>query len=570
MLDKNLNTEAFSNPSILFLLSMVSLMMAITIVTQAYLLSTIIDLVFLEAKEFQALWDLLLILLMVFIFRGLLVFMHTKAGAVLACKVKRKLRNNHLDKLEKLGALYMVKKKTGGLVGAVTEGIDQLEPYFSRYLPQIIQALIIPPIILIVVFSHSILSGAIMLITAPLIPLFMYLIGNMAEEKAQKQHHLLFRFSGHFLDVLQGLSTLKIFGRSKEQAKNISIMSKNFRDTSMDVLKVAFLSALMLEILATISIAMIAVEVGLRLVYGNLTFMIAFFILLLTPELYLPLKNLGTSFHAGRTSIGARKEIASTLDKEILEAKWGDKEFPKPLPPQLSIKDINFSYNGETKALSDINLTINPGEKLAIIGESGSGKTTLLKVLMGLLVPQQGEVRVNDTAIYSILEEEWFNQLAYVSQEPYIFSGSIADNIKIGKPDASREEIILAAKRARAHEFIIGLPGGYDTMIGDGYRGLSGGERQRVAIARVFLKKATLVLLDEATAGLDLERERLVQQAITELARGCTLIMVAHRMQTVIGADRIVILRRGQIVTMGNHKELLKTSEDYRKYVTDC
>ncbi|MBS3968903.1 MAG: thiol reductant ABC exporter subunit CydD [Clostridia bacterium] len=568
MLDKSLTKEAFSKPLIIALLTAVSILTAAAIVAQAYLLSAAVNMVFLQMMVIEGLWNMLFILLMVFILRGLLAFMHTRAGAVLAAEAKRSLRNRLITRFEELGPAYLVEEKTGRLVGVLTEGIDQLDPYFSRYLPQVLQALIISPIILIVVFSHSILSGAIMLVTAPLIPVFMYLIGSMAEAKSQKQLQSLLRFSGHFLDVLQGLTTLKLFGRSREQSKSIAIMSDGFRDTTMDVLKIAFLSALMLEILATISTAMIAVEVGLRLVYGLLTFQVAFFVLLLTPELYLPLKNLGASFHSGRTSIGAWKEICATVERDVEKPQWGSKAFPQPLPPGISLSTVDFSYNGHKKVLSGIDFHINPGERLAFVGQSGSGKSTLLKLLMGLLVPDKGRVLINGIPQFDISQEEWFSHIAYVSQDPYIFSGTIAENIALGRPNAPRKEIIRAAKRARVDDFVKELPMGYDTMIGDGHRGLSGGEKQRIAIARVILKKASIVLLDEPTAGLDLESESLVQEAISELAGECTLVTVAHGRQTIIDADRIVVLRNGAVEAVGAHKELFNSSEHYRQLVS--
>lgn len=568
MLDKSLTREAFSKPLIIALLAVVSILTAVAIVVQAYLLSAVVDMVFLQSKVIEGLWYMLFALLLVFILRGLLAFMHTRAGAVLAAEAKKSLRNRLIKKFEDLGPAYLVEEKTGRLVGVITEGIDQLDPYFSRYLPQVIQTLIIPPVILIVVFSHNILSGAIMLITAPLIPVFMYLIGNMAEAKSQKQLQSLLRFSGHFLEVLQGLTTLKLFGRSKEQGRYISLMSDNFRDATMDVLKIAFLSALMLEILATISTAMIAVEVGLRLVYGLLTFQVAFFVLLLAPELYLPLKNLGAAFHFGRTSIGAWKEICATEERNVQKPQWGTKPFPQPLPPGIILSTVDFSYNGHKKVLSSIELQINPGERIVIVGQSGSGKSTLLKLLMGLLAQEKGKVLINGTPQFDISQEEWFSQIAYVSQEPHIFSGTIAENIALGMPKASRKEIIRAAKRARVDDYVKYLPMGYDTMIGDGYRGLSGGEKQRVAIARVILKKVSLVLLDEPTAGLDLESEKLVKEAISELAGECTLVTVAHRRQTIFDADRIVVLRNGTIEAVGSHRELIDCSEHYRRLVS--
>jgi len=540
---------------------------------QGYLIATIVDQVFIQGEGLQLLWALFWLLLAVFIGRGIISFLTTKIGVRLASIVKVSLRRRLIYKLAEASPNRLFRYKTGQIISVLTDGIDNIDAYYSKYLPQLLQAAIIPPMILLAVFMHNVYSGLIMLITAPLIPVFMNLIGNMADNKARQQFDSLMTFSGHFLDILQGLTTLKIFGNSKRQRQNIVKMSDNFRDTTMEVLKVAFLSALMLEILATISTAMIAVEVGLRLVYSQLTFKTAFFVLLLAPELYLPLKNLGSSFHSGKNSIAAAKQVWQILDEPVSEIKWGDKSFTefvdeKIYYPKIYVENVSFSYYDNRPILRDINFEIQSRQRVAIVGKSGSGKTTLLKILLGILPASDGRIMVNGIPLSEYNQDAWISHVAYVSQEPYLFAGTIADNIAIGRSEASFEEIGQAAKLAGVNLFIEELADGYNTIVGEGGRGLSGGEKQRVALARAFLKQASIVVLDEPTAGLDLETEHVLKAALHTLSENATVITVAHRLQTVIDADVIVLLSDGQVIATGAHEELLDKSDLYRELVS--
>ncbi|OEF97620.1 thiol reductant ABC exporter subunit CydD [Desulfuribacillus alkaliarsenatis] len=576
MLDKRLNQEVQNHKWIFAFLVCFAVIGGVLAIGQGYMIATIVDAVFLQGQGLQSTWGMLWLLLAVFIGRGTISYGNSRLSSRLATIVKGSIRERLLVKLSKTEPGQLFRHKTGQIISVMTDAIDHLDGYYSRYLPQLLQAAIIPPMILIVVFSFNIYSGLIMLVTAPLIPVFMVIIGNMADKKARQQMDSLVRFSGHFLDVLQGLATLKIFGRSKQQRQKIVEMSNNFRDTTMDVLKIAFLSALMLEILATISTAMIAVEVGLRLVYGHLTFHTAFFILLLAPELYLPLKNLGSSFHTGRNSIAAAEKVWDVLDESDVKPVWGESDFAvadeqwqrNKRPGAIAIENVSFSYMEHIPVLKNINLNINAGERIAIIGRSGSGKTTLLKVLLGLIPPSEGRILINDIPLSSFKEDVWRANVAYVSQEPYLFSGTVAENIAIGREDASTQDIMMAGQLAGVDRFVKELSRGYDTPVGEGGRGLSGGEKQRVALARAFLKQAPIVILDEPTAGLDVETEHFLQQAMETLCQQATVITVAHRLQTVMKADRIILLTDGEIAAIGNHEQLLGSSELYRQIVS--
>ncbi len=569
MMNKRLNQEAKVKGKIFAFLLTFATIGGVLAISQAFLIATIVDQVFLKGMGISDVWLLFVMLLFVFISRSLLSFMTTRFGVKVASFVKTMLRSRLVSKLAKAQPSNLYKEKTGKRVSVLTDAIDQLDPYYTSFLPQVMQAGLIPIMILVVVFTQNIYSGLIMLVTAPLIPVFMIIIGSMTEKKSREQMDSMLKFSGHFLDILQGLPILKAFGQSRRQRNEIEAKSNQFRDTTMAVLKIAFLSALMLEVLATIATAMIAVEVGLRLVYAQLTFHTAFFVLLLAPELYMPLKNLGASFHSGRNSIAAAETIWEVLDEEEHNPSWGGKKLSDLHRLTLKIENVSFQYNEEKSILKNINLSIEHGERVAFVGRSGSGKTTLLKVILGILPPTEGCVMVNGIPLTELQEDEWLNQIAYVSQEPYLFSGTIFENIRIGNPNASREEVDKAAKEAGIDRFVAELPNGLDTHIGEAGHGLSGGEKQRVALARAFLKDASLILLDEPTAGLDLETEAYLQQAIEKLSKKATIITVAHRLQTIVAADKIVLFSAGEIVTTGTHEQLFSQNELYQQLVSN-
>ncbi|OEH84533.1 thiol reductant ABC exporter subunit CydD [Desulfuribacillus stibiiarsenatis] len=568
MIDKRLNQEAKIRGRILVLLVCFAIASGALAIGQAYSIATIVDQVFLKGLQLSSMYGMLGTLLAIFIGRGLLMYWNAKVGVSLAGAVKNSIREKLVQKLTKSAPHYLLSRKTGQLISVLADAIDQIEGYYSRYLPQLIQAAIIPLMVLIIVFTFNIYSALIMLITAPLIPVFMVLIGKMADSKSREQMDILMRFSGHFLDVLHGFTTLKIFGQSRAQRREIVEISNNFRDTTMEVLKIAFLSALMLEILATISTAMIAVEVGLRLVYDHLSFHTAFFILLLAPELYLPLKNLGSGFHTGRNAIAAGEKIWEVLDEKELKTNWGNQELSLLAPPQMTIENVSFHYQENREILKKICVAIRAGEQVAIVGRSGSGKTTLLKLLLGLLPPTQGRILVNGINLSDVKEDSWLSNVAYVSQEPYLFAGTIADNIVMSNVKATRPDIEHAGKLAGVDLVVEHLFLGYDTVVGEGARGISGGEKQRIALARAFLKQAPVVILDEPTAGLDLETEHFMKQAMEKLREHATVFTVAHRLQTIIGADKILLLSDGEVIGCGSHDQLLRESEQYRDIVS--
>ncbi|GBF35716.1 transport ATP-binding protein CydD [Desulfocucumis palustris] len=571
MLDKRLFGE--TGPVRVFLALSVGLGLGsgLLAVLQAGCLARVVNRVFLNGNNLEDVRALLGVLLGLIIFRAGLAWIGEIAAHRAAAGIKHRLRQRLLAHLLALGPVYAGGERTGELVNVLVEGIEALDAYFARYLPQLALAALLPLAVLGFVFPLDIVSGLILLFTAPLIPLFMFLIGKWAQSLSRRQWEALSLMSAHFLDVLQGLTTLKIFGRSKEQAKTIARISGNFRDTTLGVLRVAFLSALALEFVATISTALVAVTVGLRLVYARIPFEQAFFLLLLAPEFYLPLRLLGGNYHAGLAGVSAAGRIFEILDTPPPpETKSSP---PSPVPPgppfRITFEDVHFSYGqGERTALQGVSFGINPGEMVALVGPSGAGKTTAAHLLLRFIEPDRGRILVNGTPLGQMPQEEWRRHIALIPQKPYLFYGTIADNIRLGRPGAALEEVMEAAVQAGGHGFILDLPRGYDTQVGEGGIRLSGGQVQRLAIARAFLKDAPLLIMDEATGGLDPVSESVILESLERLARGRTALIIAHRLHTVRRAGRIVVLESGRVAETGRHQELLEMKGIYHRLVS--
>lgn len=523
-------------------------------VGQAYALSRAVDGAFLGGRDLAAVWPWL---------RGLLALTVLRAGASwgaevaagrVAARVKSALRERLLRHILSRGPAYVQGERTGELVNTAVEGVEALDAYFGQYLPQVALAGLVPLIFLAFVFPADPLSGLVLLVTAPLIPLFMMLIGSVADALTRRQWSELSRMSAHFLDVLQGLTTLKLFGRSREQIAVIRQITDRHRDATLRVWRVAFLSALVLEMVGTISTAIVAVEIGLRLLYGKLAFQQAFFVLILAPEFYLPLRLLGTRFHAGIAGVTAGRRIFEVLDAGAEEVHLpADHPSPHsaPAPARVRVRlcDVSYNYPGRDRpALDRVSLEIGPGEKVALIGPVGAGKSTIAALLLGFIRPTAGRVEWAWADDRPAAAPDGRPAIAWVPQAPYLFHASVADNIRLGRPEATYAEVQRAAIAARADGFIRSLPQGYDTLIGERGNRLSAGQAQRIALARAFLLDAALVILDEPTAHLDAETEAEVQAAIERLLEGRSALIIAHRLNTVRHADRVVLLDGGRVV----------------------
>ena len=539
---------------------------------QALFVSRVVDRVFLGGQGLAGVLGLLRAILGIIFLRAALAWVSEISANAVAVRVTADLRMRLFEKILQLGPAYTRTERTGELVNAAFDGVEALEAYFSQYLPQLVIAALVPLSILVFVFPRDPLSGLILFLTGPLIPLFMYLIGKSAEALTKRQWNTLSRLSAHFFDSLQGLRTLKELGRSKEQARSITEADEKFRDATLVVLRVTFLSALVLELVATISTALVAVEVGLRLLYGQMTFQPALFLLLLAPEFYVPLRMLGLRFHAGMAGTSAARRIFEILDigEGTVADRYqgigitgqkeaGDQESGESSPQfsSLSLKNISYSHPGETEAvLNDIFLEMRAGEQIALIGASGAGKSTLVALLLRFIAAGQGEMLLNGKSSTDIPVELWREQFAWVPQNPYLFHDSVLSNLRIARKDASAEELLEAVRLARLDGFIRSLPDGMQTVIGEEGAQLSAGQAQRLALARAFLKDAPILILDEPTSNLDPEQERLVADSLQELLNGRkgvggrkrTILTIAHRRNTIAQADRVVALEGGRAV----------------------
>jgi len=545
----------------------------IMVVLQARALSHVVSQVFLENQSLSGAAPLLAAFALIAVARAGLTWASEVSAHRAAGLVKSNLRERFFGHVLALGPAYTHSERSGELVNTAVEGIESLDAYFSQYLPQLALTALVPVTFLVLVFPLDFISGLVLLLTAPIIPVFMLLIGNLADALTRKQWQSLSRMSAHFLDTLQGLTTLKLFGRAKEQTQAIAEISDRFRDTTLGVLRVAFLSALTQEMVATISTAVVAVEIGLRLLYGHLAFEQAFFVLILAPEFYLPLRLLGTRFHASVSGVTAARRIF-----EVLDSRQGDKETSRqgggvilstcPLVT-LSFENVRYAYDeGERPALNGVSFQMQAGQRVALVGPSGAGKSTVAQLLLRFIEPQRGEIRMNGMRLSDVSASEWRKQVAWVSQNPYLFNVSAAENIRMARPNATMAEIVQAAQQAHAHEFIQALPQGYGTVIGERGARLSGGQAQRIALARAFLKDAPLLILDEATSNLDPETEALIQDATERLMQGRMTLVIAHRLSTVYRADRIVVLDAGRIVEAGTHASLLRQRGLYWQLVS--
>jgi ATP-binding cassette subfamily C protein CydD len=427
-------------------------------------------------------------------------------------------------------------------------GAAALETTFARYLPQVVLAVVVPVAVLVLVAAIDFVSAGVMLLTLPLVPLFMWLIGRYTERRTRERWQALTLLATHFLDVVRGLPTLRAFNRGEAQVERIAEVGDRYRRSTMGTLRIAFLSGAVLELAATLGIALVAVTVGVRLVDGNLALEPGLTVLVLAPELYLPLRNLAAQFHSSAEGRAAAERLLDLIDTPPA-TRSGAAAPPSPRDLPLRLERVSFSYPARPGAVLDaVGLELAPGETVALVGPSGAGKSTLAALLLRLLEPTHGRVTVGSVDLASCDSRAWRAHVSWVPQRPTLFRGTVADNIRLGDPATRDERVRAAGALAGADEFIRQLPGGYETVVGDGGRPLSAGEVQRIALARAFLRDAPLVILDEPTANLDPESAELVAEAIERLRAGRTVLLAVHRPGLAVLADRVVRLESGRIV----------------------
>ncbi len=595
-------------------------------VAQAWLLSRVIARVFLDHQGLANVLALLEYLGVIILGRAAIAMGSEICATFAGAASRQRLRSALHQAVFTIRPGY-TSERSGDLVAVVVEGVEAVEAYFSQYLPQLALAALIPIAILAVVFPRDWLSGIILLLTAPLLPLFLYLIGTLSNSLTRKQFIQLSRLSAHFLDTLQGLKVLKEMGRSREYGGVITRVSEQYRDATLAVLRVSFLSALALEAVGTLSTALLAVEISLRLLKGGMGFETALFILVAAPEFYLPLRTLGLRFHTGSAGLAAARRIAEVLgerdkavpfvDNPIIEvgknAKAGElgepcltpspsrregektslpflpgrregKEslrrktpagtfrqdlpiYPSLEPPLLiTFSSVCFTYPGSNApAVEDLSFCLPPGETTILAGESGAGKSTIAGLLLGILKPEAGRITINGFPLAEIQPSVWHSLVAWVPQDPYLFYGTLSSNLAFSEPDAPLEKIQQAAQDAGLLPLIQTLPQGYNTLIGERGLRLSSGEAQRVALGRAFLKGAPFILMDEPTTYLDPELDESLQAALSRLCSGKTTLIIAHKARTLRRAARLLVLESGRLVQEGSPRFLAAEPGPFRR-----
>ncbi|MBV9424168.1 MAG: thiol reductant ABC exporter subunit CydD [Solirubrobacterales bacterium] len=522
---------------------------ALAVLVQASLLARIVARAF-DGVPLDALGLDFALLVLAFAARGAFAWGMEIAGRRAAWSVLSELRLALIEK--RLLTRAVATDDAGGaeIATAAVQGIEGLEGYFARYLPQVVLASVVPFLVIAWVAFVDLEAAVIMLLTLPLVPVFMWLIGLYTKERTDERWQALRQLSTHFLDVVRGLPTLRAFGRAHDQGAVIGAVSDRYRKATMETLRVSFLSGSVLELAATLGVGLVAVTAGVRLVEGGLGLQAGLTVIVLAPELYLPFRRLGAEYHASADGLAVAERMFALLDAEGAAAPGGPRLAPSPAHATVRFEQVSFSYPARSgRVLDGLDLELLPGETVALVGESGAGKSTVAALLLGLLEPTAGRISVGGIPLSNCQMDAWRREIAWVPQHPTLFRATVADNIRLGDPSASKQMVSEAAARAGADDFISALPDGYATIVGDGGRGLSPGERRRIGLARAFLRDAALVILDEPTADLDRQSVALVAGAVRRLQAGRTMLVIAHRPELVQSADRVVRLIDGVAIT---------------------
>lgn len=554
----------------------------VAVVGQAALLSRVVDAAFLRGGTLASLAPALLALVALAAARAGLLWLQEVLAQRFSGGVRLALRDRLARRLLALGPRFASGERTGELANTLVGGVEALDAYLAHYLPQAALAGLVPALVLAAVAWSDPLSALVLLVTFPLVPLFMWLIGSAAEARTRRQWTTLARLAARFHDALSGLATLRAFGRAEDEARVIEEVGERHRAVTLEVLRLALVSALALEALATLGTAVVAVQVGLRLLYARLELEPALFVLVLAPEFFRPLRALGASYHAGMAGREAATRMAAILEAEgplaapallaerpAAEAAPGSASRPSAASelrraPPLSFADVAFSYDGgASAALDGFSLEIPAGETVALVGPTGAGKTTVAHLLLRFIEPSAGRILVDGEPLAGLAPEQWRRRVAWLPQQPRLFHATLRDNLLLARPAATSDEIARAIAVARLDGLVRELPRGLDTELGEGGARLSGGEAQRVALARAYLKDAPVLVLDEPTAQLDLATEAAVVEGIRELCRGRTVLLVAHRLTTVVAASRVALVASGRVVEAGAPAVLATSGRAY-------
>jgi len=547
---------------------------------QTALLAFLIDSLLLNQSQPSALvsWAIGGLIALIFIraMFGYFSECYSRRGAI---AIKSQLRKQLLQRLFQLGPAYTQNHGSAKLAHLLQQGVDSLEDYFAGYLPVVAYCSVIPLAILIAVFPVDWQSGLILLLTAPMVPFFMILIGHKAQKLNQQHWSKLLRMSSHFLDIIQGLTQLKLFNASRREIAAVKKISDDYGDQTMAILKVAFLSSFFLEFLASISIALVAVILGFRLYYDTVDYVLALWVLLLAPEFYLPFRQLGAQYHAKMAGVSAAADMVDLLQQPHLAqtptssncvssgsvnpaSVNSTSALPFNAPFRLEFLQLQFSYPNRSAALTDINLVLEGPGIYAVIGESGAGKSTLIELILGFISASEGQLLINNQRLTGANRDNWLQHCGWIAQQGHIFYGSLAFNVAMSD-DFEPARVIKALQQAGLNGFVMQLELGINSHVGEGGAGLSGGQAQRLALARAFYQQPAVLILDEPSSHLDQDTEQIVSGAINQYAQDHLVIVIAHRLSTVVGSKQIIVLGQGQVIEQGNHQQLLELGGYY-------
>ncbi|WP_114891726.1 heme ABC transporter permease/ATP-binding protein CydD [Haemophilus haemolyticus] len=534
---------------------------ALILVAQTYFLATLLDKLIMQNDPRDELIPYFIGLIIGFGMRAIILWAREKIGFQSGQLLRNHIRQKILDKIHLVGPATINQKPAGSWASIMLEQVENLHNFYARFLPQQSLSAIVPVVILIAVFPLNWAAGLILMITAPLVPLFMIIVGIAAADNNQKNMDTLSRLSAQFLDRLRGLETLRLFNRTSEQTAHIENATEDFRETTMDVLKLAFLSSAVLEFFTSISIALMAVYFGFsylgQIEFGTynapLTLFTGFFCLILAPEFYQPLRDLGAYYHDRAAGIGAADAIVDFLESDYLTVHQNEKTISLESAVEISAENLVVLSTQGLALTKPLNFQIPANHNVALVGQSGAGKTSLMNVILGFL-PYEGSLKINGQELHESNLAYWRKHIAWVGQNPLLLQGTIKENLLLGDIQANDEEINQALIRSQATEFTDKL--GLYHEIKDGGLGVSVGQAQRLAIARALLRKGDLLLLDEPTASLDAQSENLVLHALNEASQHQTTLMITHRIEDLKQCDQIFVMQRGEIVQQGKFAEL--------------
>ncbi|MEK4477761.1 thiol reductant ABC exporter subunit CydD [Paenibacillus sp. FSL R7-0048] len=580
-MDKNLLGYKGVKP-VFLIVGFLTLAQSLSILLLAKSLAEVISALF-AGEPLKEQWGTALLFLLAFLVRHACAMLMSRVSYRFAEATGSTMRREMMDKLFQLGPRMVGGRGTGDLVTLVLEGVTKFRTYLEAIIPRMVGMSVTPILVLIYVFTMDTTSGIILTVTMPIIIVFMILIGMTARKQMDRQLKSYRTLSNHFVDSLRGLETLKFLGRSRSHSDSIAAVSDRYRSATMRTLRVAFLSSFALDFFTMLSVASVAVSLGLRLVNEQMTLVTGLTILILAPEYFLPVRLVGSDFHATLDGKEAAEAMKSIIDQDEVKAevivpngdlsvgsaaKTSEQIFTWHENSVLTLNDVSLKYEeAGLSSLEALNLQFKGASKIGIIGESGAGKSTLVDILGGFLHPTSGSITVNGTTVSALTDEAWRKQTSYIPQRPYIFSGTLADNIRFYYPEASMEAVAAAVKATGLSGLVDTLPHGLDEMIGGGGRSFSGGQEQRVALARALLSSRPIMLLDEPTAHLDIETEYELKETMVPLFEGKLVFLATHRLHWMLDMDIIVVMKQGQVAEIGTHQELLARKGAYYELI---